>query len=205
VQSLILSILALFFSATALAVSIASYRISRRNFIDERLIVLRAKFDDKSSAMELSPAVENVILQSANVHFPTELSQPTPIRGPSNRANLFEAAQNLKSMLAKMDDYKFDKNFLKVKRGYLPILINSFYVAKGAAYGDVSLYMLHFVSFLGGETSELRVTFESLMFLKKLSFKRDLDAQAYLDKIYKEQAEGQLEIYAPSVTEIRIK
>jgi hypothetical protein len=203
VLSFATSVVALAFSAIALAVSIASYRISRRNFLDERLIVLRGKFDEKQDIVELSPTTDSLILQFANVVFPTEVSEIKTARGSSMRIGLFDAVRYIQGMLGKIEDYKFKEGFLKVGGGNVPIIINSFYVAKGAAYGDLSLYVLHFRFVLGGETSKtLRVTFDSLVFLRKLSFKGELDAQSYLDKIHKEPA---FEVYAPSVTEIRIK
>lgn len=142
-------VLLFFFSLSAFVISLAggcvsfwSYKITQRQFIQDRLLLLKAEIggiNDEFKELTINPINEDAHFLEGEAYFPIKLSEKVnEIQANGKVWGMGSFQFNLKNYLK--NRFKSDADHVTVGAINLPIILKSYYASKGDTYTDVSLY-----------------------------------------------------------------
>lgn len=168
--ALVVAAVSLIVSARSCAVSQSAFKDDQNQFRQERQLVLKGEFGEAAldcSTIKVKPISDGFQFQRGEVYLPPKIyNEPIEIDAdgelgiagaPCNAIGAYGAAR-----------MKPKPNFVMASSGEIPIYIKSSYAAKGEAYDDVALYLLHgTVSVQHGDANP-RINFSGLAFVQRL-------------------------------------
>lgn len=171
-------------SQQSLVLSKQTHSLAAEEFSAVRSITLAGTFDMDKEILSLHPLNDNCHLQKALVFYPTELSDSEwPVDGQEFNLPFNLPRWNLSQKIT--ENYPQDTKYFKFVEGMVPITISSFYVAKGRAQSDKSLYGIEYRAFLNGKLHQpAKVDFLNLVFIDRLP--ENTNDQELLDQIHKQ-------------------
>ncbi|MCS5693980.1 hypothetical protein NZK33_18645 [Cyanobium sp. FGCU-6] len=171
------SLLSLLVAFLAFIGSIRSCQISQEALIqtnkqyrEERLLVLQAKFLEKGNGITVSPTDESITFLEGTAYLPSSIhKEEIPIRTNGEFLYMGSVSSDLKKFLAKKISQ--EKGYAKVSLGgKIPLFIVSYYTVKGHSYMDKSLYFLSMdVVVFDEEYEQPSVNFTGLIFAERFS------------------------------------
>ncbi len=185
-----IAILALFSAILAFGVSVRSCAISEDSlkqsqvqFKQERSLILVATFNSEHPehlAVNLSPLESSFRLLRGEAFIPRRIYKDIiPVDGFGKFIHMGSVSAALVNFFAKA--IPGEKDIAKIVETNLPVILRSYYVTKGEAYTDVSLYMLSMQVFVI-EDKRPSITLTNFTFIQRLTgvTERELDE---LDRI----------------------
>jgi hypothetical protein len=169
------SIITLLISVSALVVSIKSCQISedardqsKRQYVDERQLVLQGKFGEDEKEIIISPIDGTMRFLEGDAFLPSSIhNKSIPIREGGKFYHMGDVYYNLVKFVERK--VPKEKGSIKIGDGHLPVIIKSYYASKGSAYTDISLYAIRtFLMIYEDETEPPKISFKGLTFLKRL-------------------------------------
>ena len=174
--AIIVSMISLYNSIEATKYAKKAYKLSEQENTEERLLVLDGLFHTSEKKFTLTPIVKNISLQLCEIYYPSELGgQSFKARPP--KFEIFTISQEIelaKFIRNKYKDVIDDDEFIALIEGSLPVIIKSYYIAKGNGYTEQSLYALKYQSITGKNHVETKSSFVDLVFIRRLSMDADI-------------------------------
>lgn len=152
--SALAAVIALFISIKSCQVSNNALNLAGDEYIQERTLILTANFPDSDDGITLKPTNAEITLLRATVTFPPEIyAEAVPISSNGELWRMGGIIPSLQSYVLKKVPREND--VIKVQSSQIPVIVDSYYAAKGDTYTDKSLY------FLGYDASVFEDTYKS--------------------------------------------
>ena len=159
--AVVLALIGLYFSYTAYRLSIEEYR-------QERLLILRGKVVESGQTLSVESVTDSSYFLSGEMFLPPSIyKNKVPISSSGEVWHLGSVFFELENW--SLNQVKPKTGHVQVTDGSLPVLIKSFYAAKGISYTDVALYMLDLTAVLNeGEHSRPKIKITGLTFVERM-------------------------------------
>jgi hypothetical protein len=141
--SLIISLLAVLIAAAGLYTSRQAFNQTIQQYVEERSLVLSAKFGDAADSLTVTPTDSGFHFMQGAIWFPSVfIAGQQPIQEDGNVWGMATVGFRVAEYV--MKKYKAEHGFASVVEIGIPVLIRSVYSTKGRAYTDLSLYELKY-------------------------------------------------------------
>jgi len=165
--SIILSLVAFLTSLKSCQVSQDANELARRQYREERLLVLQGEFNEQSDEVKLKSSEDSITFLEGAAYFPKVISeQEWKIRPLDKTLYLSSAKIGLKEFL-KLKIPKKEGYAQVILDGKIPILIDSYYTSKGSSYLDRSLYSLSYEFVQSDKSNDPSIRYTGLIFMKR--------------------------------------
>lgn len=166
--ALYLSSAALCISLVGLFISGASYAISKKEYTQERWLILKGSSDEKFNELIIQPVDEDAYFMYGNVIFPSKvLTEPAQIESDGKMWAMGTLRYRIGELIR--EKYSADKDTSNIIDLSVPIVIQSYYASNGQSYTDKSLYTLNLRIVLTIENIYAPdITFRGLYFVDRL-------------------------------------
>ena len=198
--SAIASGIAILISIKSCQISNNTYDLASTEYIQERSLLLTAEFSDNNNSIRLKPTNNEITLLIGSVIFPSRLhDSPIPV---SSSGELW----GMGSLIPNLQDYALEKapretGFTKLKTSTTPIIINSYYIAKGDTYTDHSLYLLKYDTLIYEDPDKQpTIHFRGLLFVLRESQQQKIDTEL-LNKVENKEMFIKMPYGPPSLQE----
>ena len=177
--ALVVALLAMVVSVRSCQVSQQAAERSERDYRDQRSLVVVGDFDRESRELTVRAVDPSVtLLEGAIIPPPSIHDDPLPIRGDGS-------VMGMGSLLFSLEQYirqnvpQPEKDFVEVSmQGKIPIVLHSYYSAKGATFTDLSLYLLGVEFTYSGNNPAPEVWLAGVLFAERLPFDNPFDPKA---------------------------
>lgn len=179
-----ISLIAMIISVRSCVVTEATLRLADEEFKAARLPIYQGDVNDSTNVVVLQSSEPSIRLQQAKIYYPTEIDKGIwSAQPPKFDFHILVIKQAMQELLNKKVPKK--AGFARfAPEASLPIVIESFYTARGKGFIDRSLYVLNFTYTVTDRQNELPIVhFIGLTFLQHLK-SEDLP-HAYLDDLWK--------------------
>lgn len=195
--STLAAVVALFISIRSCQVSSEAYRLASAEYVQERTLLLAAEFSKKNDIVKLKPTNNEITFLKGIVTFPSEIyDEPVPV---GSNGELWR----MSALVSSLENYALKKaprenGLTKVQSLHIPVIVESYYAAKGDTYTDKSLYFLGYDAFVYEDSyKEPSLHFRELLFALKESHLQSLDADI-LKKIINKELRVRMPYGSPS-------
>lgn len=149
---------------------------TQRQYREERSLILQGDFAEDGESVKLLSISDSATLLEAKVYFPSEITKHVSTFLPLEKTlYLSTAISGLQDVIQKR--VPSESGHMKISTdGKIPVLIDAYYVSRGEAYQDKSVYLLG-VEFVVGEESSTppAVKFTGLTFLRRLDVEKPVN------------------------------
>jgi hypothetical protein len=176
------SLLAIMVSVKSCITADESFKLSHDQYKSEHYIVLTSKIE--YSEILLTPADPNIIFQRGALYLPSKIQKDTiEILPPNKSIHTTRFLSNLQNLIKQKIAPKEGTVAVNID-AFIPVVIESYYVAKGTTFGDRSLYFLTFQFVVDDDKTNLpEITFTGLTFIERIDL-NNKDYRKELDNIF---------------------
>jgi hypothetical protein len=182
--TLVLSILAIVISAISVFYAFKSYDLSRLQDEESKMAIWLGSYKDEE--FSFTATNETIKMQKGYVLFPSAFNEHV---GYVNPPNYTMSTITFETRLTDFIDKRIERSegHYSVVESYIPIVIQSYYVAAGKARQIQSVYNIQFIATLSEKENEYKlpeIEIRGMWFDHHLDYKEN--GQDYLDNIWNE-------------------
>lgn len=198
--SALAAVLALFISIRSCQVSNDALALAGNEYIQERTLILTAKFSESNDGITLKPINGEITLLKGGVTFPPEIySDAVPISASGDLLRMGGIIPSLQNYISKR--VPREKGMIKVQSSQIPVIVETYYAAKGDTYTDKSLYFLGYDAFVYEDAYKSpSIHFRDLVFALRETNKENEISPDDLNKIINNQSYVRMPYGPPSTS-----
>lgn len=198
--SALAAVLAVFISIKSCQVSNDALALASNEHIQDRTLILTANFSENNDGITLKPTNAEITLLKGVVTFPPEIyAEAIPI---SSSGELWR----MPVIISSLQNYVLKKvpranGVIKIQSSQIPVIVESYYAAKGDTYTDKSLYFLGYDSFVYEDKYKSPpIHFRELVFALRETNEKNVISPDDLDKIINKQSFVRMPYGLPSTS-----
>ncbi|MEN0642314.1 hypothetical protein MKY91_03945 [Alkalicoccobacillus gibsonii] len=171
-MAILISILALIISIFAFFTDSQTLRLAFSQDNERKTPVWVGKYNIENEEIVFESTNPEIILQMANIYFPSKFNLPKGYVSPGNHAY---PTSILKTELIEYvrEGYEVSEDSNQVAYEIIPVIITSNYVAQGNLFNHQAIYHIHYIATIPGDGSEPIIDIDGLTFDSHVDMKFD--------------------------------